>query len=226
MTDTWFTPPAIIEALGGPSSFDLDPCSPAHRPWPTAKQHYSAEQNGLLLPWFGRVWLNPPYSRSLLGRFMARMAEHGRGIALVFARTDTEVFHRHIWEVAAGLLFLRGRLQFHGSDGVADHDAASPTVLVAYGHRDLDILSMAPIDGAFVALQIRKHLLVKAFAGTWGDAVDAFMALKSGPVPLSDIYRAFASHPKAKGKRHWQDKIRQVLQERGYRRVERGVWAA
>src|SRR5690606_23631834 len=26
-TDTWFTPPAIVDALGGVDSFDLDPCS-------------------------------------------------------------------------------------------------------------------------------------------------------------------------------------------------------
>ena len=36
--DEWLTPPYVIEALG---SFDLDPCSPIKRPWPTAKEHYT-----------------------------------------------------------------------------------------------------------------------------------------------------------------------------------------
>ena len=38
--DTWLTPPSIITSLG---EFDLDPCSPINRPWPTAKEHYTIE---------------------------------------------------------------------------------------------------------------------------------------------------------------------------------------
>jgi hypothetical protein len=75
-TDVWLTPPAIIEALGGASSFDLDPCASSDRPWPTARRHYTVEDNGLILPWFGRVWMNPPYSNPLIARFMGRMAAH------------------------------------------------------------------------------------------------------------------------------------------------------
>jgi len=33
MKDEWLTPPDIIKALG---PFDLDPCAPIVRPWPTA----------------------------------------------------------------------------------------------------------------------------------------------------------------------------------------------
>lgn len=35
-TDEWLTPPDMILSLG---SFDLDPCAPVTRPWPTAQQH-------------------------------------------------------------------------------------------------------------------------------------------------------------------------------------------
>ncbi|WP_280940170.1 hypothetical protein [Mesorhizobium sp. WSM1293] len=31
-TDVWLTPPAILAALGGAESFDLDPCAPLDRP--------------------------------------------------------------------------------------------------------------------------------------------------------------------------------------------------
>lgn len=51
--DEWLTPPEIIKALG---TFDLDPCSPIHRPWPTATNHYTVENDGFNLPWYGRVW--------------------------------------------------------------------------------------------------------------------------------------------------------------------------
>lgn len=52
--DEWLTPPEILSALG---TFDLDPCSPVNRPWPTAAQHYTERDNGLALPWHGRVLL-------------------------------------------------------------------------------------------------------------------------------------------------------------------------
>lgn len=136
-TDTWFSPPAILEALGGADSFDLDPCSPADRPWPTARQHYSEADNGLQLPWIGRVWLNPPYRIDLITRFLGRMAEHDRGVALIFARTETDPFHRFVWGAASGLLFLRGRLNFHRADGSrASANGGAPSVLIASGRNE------------------------------------------------------------------------------------------
>ncbi|MFB5758983.1 DNA N-6-adenine-methyltransferase [Paenibacillus medicaginis] len=58
MKDEWLTPPEIIKGLG---EFDLDPCVPINRPWDTAKNHYTIEDNGLKKKWFGKVWMNPPY---------------------------------------------------------------------------------------------------------------------------------------------------------------------
>lgn len=221
-TDCWLTPPAIIEALG---PFDLDPASPAERPWPTARQHYTEADNGLILPWFGRVWLNPPYSTALVARFLGRMAEHGCGTALIFARTETEPFHRFVWGVATGLLFLRGRLTFHHPDGRrARANGGAPSVLIAYGADDRDILAAAPIDGAFVPLRLNVSVLAGALNETWRQALESFFDGHEGPVALAEIYRAFADHPKTAGKRHWQEKLRQVLQRGRFERVEKGVW--
>lgn len=93
-TDEWLTPPEVIAALGGADSFDLDPCSPIERPWPTARRHLTIVDNGLIQPWDGRVWLNPPYSTSVIGQWLARLADHNRGVALIFARTETDAFFR------------------------------------------------------------------------------------------------------------------------------------
>ena len=59
-TDTWLTPQTILNPLG---VFDLDPCvAPQPRPWNCAISNYALPaENGLKLPWHGRVWLNPPY---------------------------------------------------------------------------------------------------------------------------------------------------------------------
>ena len=79
----WLTPPYIVEALG---EFDLDPCSPINRPWDTATRHYDEWDDGLNKPWWGRVWCNPPYGREA-EMWLKKLAGHGNGIALIFART-------------------------------------------------------------------------------------------------------------------------------------------
>jgi hypothetical protein len=147
-TDDWLTPPGIVRALG---PFDLDPCSPEIRPWNTAAQHYTRADDGLSQPWHGMVWLNPPYSN--IRTWLARLADHGSGIALVFARTETAAFHDHVWPRASALLFLRGRLRFHRIDGEAiartggGAGAGAPSVLVGYGDDAAARLRACKLDG-------------------------------------------------------------------------------
>lgn len=86
--DEWLTPPEILAKLG---TFDLDPCAPECRPWDTAAKHYSKPQDGLQQPWTGRVWLNPPFGRQAV-QWLRKLVEHGNGIALVPARTETAMF--------------------------------------------------------------------------------------------------------------------------------------
>lgn len=127
-TVDWITPKWLIDCLG---PFDLDPCACQSQPWPCARESYF--ENGLLLPWHGLVWLNPPYGR-VMGDWLNRLALHGTGIALVFARTDTQAFHNHVWPYASTMLMLRGRLTFHRPSGKpAPYNSGGPSVLIAYG---------------------------------------------------------------------------------------------
>jgi len=149
--NVWLTPPGLIEKLG---PFDLDPCFGEPRPWATAEVHYGPEDNGLSLRWHGLVWCNPPYDRDA-GAWLRRMAEHRNGIALIFARTETAVFHELVFEQANAALFLRGRLHFHHPDGRrAAHNAGAPSVLVAYGGNAVERLLNADIAGRFVRLEV------------------------------------------------------------------------
>jgi hypothetical protein len=108
-TDEWWTPPHVFEALG--LEFDLDPCSPPGGvPWLPARRHYTREEDGLAQPWEGRVWINPPYGKEA-GKWLLRLAEHGDGIALVFARTDVRWWHAAV-PSASAVCFIRGRLTF------------------------------------------------------------------------------------------------------------------
>lgn len=147
--DEWLTPPDLIAALG---PFDVDPCSPIKRPWDTATVHYDIRQDGLRQEWHGLVWMNPPYKDAR--RWLARLAEHGDGIALIFARTETRMFFEFVWRRATALLFLEGRLTFHYVTGrAASANSGAPSVLVAYGERAAQRLVGANVAGQYVRLQ-------------------------------------------------------------------------
>jgi hypothetical protein len=145
-SDTWLTPPEIIRALG---VFDLDPCCPKVMPWATAEKMLSESTDGLSVNWHGRVWLNPPYSREAV-KWLRRLADHGRGTALVFARTETSWFFQTVWWRATAILFLEGRIHFHLADGTrAKANAGAPSCLVAYGDADAAQLFNSGIAGYF-----------------------------------------------------------------------------
>lgn len=61
----WATPRFVVDEaasmIGG--AFDLDPA--ATRQNAQAPAFFDRETNGLEQEWFGRVWLNPPFSRSM-----------------------------------------------------------------------------------------------------------------------------------------------------------------
>ncbi|MGD9643848.1 MAG: DNA N-6-adenine-methyltransferase [Elusimicrobiales bacterium] len=148
--ETWLTPPHILQALG---PFDLDPCAaPSPRPWPTAAQHIELPVNGLEQPWHGRVWCNPPYGAEA-ARWLAKLADHGNGIALVFARTETGMFFSQVWPKAHGILFLKGRLAFCHANGKPADAAGAPSCLIAYGEDNARTLRRCRLEGHFVPLE-------------------------------------------------------------------------
>ena len=146
--DEWLTPPGIIHSLG---KFDLDPCSPVDRPWDTAKNHLNVWDDGLSCTWKGRVWCNPPYGKHTF-KWLARLAHHGNGIALIFARTETKGFHSEIFQKADAILFFKGRLRFHHVSGVQGGTANAPSCLVAYGFNNVDSLLNCGIAGKVITL--------------------------------------------------------------------------
>ncbi len=147
--DEWLTPPHILAAL---PRFDLDPCSPKVRPWPTATWHFTADDDGLSRSWGGLVWCNPPYGKEA-GKWLKRCADHGNAIALVFARTETDMWIRHVWGSADAVLFLFGRIHFHFVDGSrAKANSGAPSALIAYGDNNARTLSTCGLPGHFVKI--------------------------------------------------------------------------
>lgn len=144
-TVSWITPKQIIDRLG---PFDLDPCACVPQPWACATHQYQLPTNGLSEPWFGRVWLNPPYGRNMLP-WIQKMATHNTGIALIFARTDTKWFHV-IWQTASCLFFISHRILFHTPDGKLSNGRLAASVLVGWGEDEKEKLKNCGFEGVYV----------------------------------------------------------------------------
>lgn len=144
-TNTWLTPPNIIESFG---PFDLDPCAaPSPRPWATAERMIELPEDGLAAEWKGYVWLNPPFSSDEIPLWMRKMANHGNGMALVTARTETRWFVESVWKRASAIRFLHRRLYFHHPDGArATGNSGAPQALIAYGARAEEALIFHAAD--------------------------------------------------------------------------------
>jgi len=123
-TDAWYTPKlytdAVREVLG---EIDLDPAScAAANEWIGAKRFYTEEQDGLSLPWEGKVFLNPPYGKTGIQSnqeiWVRRLYHHYRmnevqgGIALTKCvpgyRWWDELFHN----VCPAVCFVEDRISF------------------------------------------------------------------------------------------------------------------
>ena len=141
------TPRAILDPLG---PFDLDPCAATVRPWDCARINYTERDDGLSKPWRGRVFLNPPFDRYIVGRWIQKLAQHNRGIALLHARTEAGWFEP-IWEHASGILFLGDRIKFCKPDGSEQPaNSGAPAVLVSFGAKDLACLRSCGIAGTLI----------------------------------------------------------------------------
>ena len=116
-----YTPAKYIEAarhvLG---EIDLDPasCDRAQQVV-KAKEYFTAQRSGLDLPWWGRVWMNPPYG-GLAPRFVEKLMHEiaaervSAAIVLVNSHcTDTRWF-QPLWNGV--LCFTDHRINFYGDD--------------------------------------------------------------------------------------------------------------
>lgn len=126
----WYTPQEyIIAARSVMGGIDLDPASSviANRTVGASKI-FTKEDNGLERAWFGRVWMNPPYSQPDIANFSEKVASEWEckridaAVALTHNYTDTAWFHR-LASSCRAMCFTRGRIGFLSPSG----ERASPT---------------------------------------------------------------------------------------------------
>lgn len=120
--DRWGTPSKYIElareVLG---SIDLDPASePAFQENVKATRFITEKENGLLVPWTGKVWCNPPFSAVLIKKFTNKFMEEfikgnmKEGIILTNSGTDTLWNQNICYGIQA---YTIGRISFIQPDG-------------------------------------------------------------------------------------------------------------
>ena len=122
----WYTPPEYIamarEVMGG---IDLDPASSDEANKVVgAVTFFDADADGLAQEWAGRVWVNPPYSRDLMPRFVEKLkaafqsGDVSAAIMVTHNNTDTGWFHS-LAEVTGAICFPAKRIRFYRGEDVA-----------------------------------------------------------------------------------------------------------
>lgn len=117
----WYTPADIIERarrlMGG---IDLDPASSAvANDTVKAEMYFTAADDGLTQDWHGRVWLNPPYDKPLVAKFVERFLDGGfdAGVILVNNSTDSQ-WGASLLARCSCVCFPTGRVRFRRPGGV------------------------------------------------------------------------------------------------------------
>ena len=127
-TDLWETPQAFFNELDAEFKFTLDACALPENA--KCVDFYAPEQDGLIQPWRGNVWCNPPYGREI-GKWVAKASEESEKCATVVmllpARTDTKWFHDYIYGKAK-IRFIKGRLKF----GKSKNSAPFPSMVCVF----------------------------------------------------------------------------------------------
>jgi len=121
----WYTPSEYIESarlvMG---EITLDPASSElANTVVKAEDYFTVEMNGIESIWYGKIWLNPPYSSDLVSQFINILVESytnkdvDEAIVLVNNATETKWFQSLI-EIATAVCFTFGRVKFWCPEGI------------------------------------------------------------------------------------------------------------
>lgn len=137
------TPEWVWSKLG---PFDLDPCAGEGTHIATINWRIEAGNNGLVMPWFGFVFCNPPYSQK--EQWIEKCKNHGNGLLLLPERGSSPWFGPLAeW---CGYYFVLGRrINFVG--GQSSNNLGS--VLFPFGAKARIILSAGVLPGHFVCVK-------------------------------------------------------------------------
>src|SRR5262249_24094329 len=138
-TSDWYTPPEYFKALD--LTFDLDPCSPGPHHWVPARRIFTVEDDGLVQPWHGLVFVNPPFGgRNGHVPWLTKFLHHALGVAIGRCYTSSAWFHSYVVPRAELLLFPNGKTKFIRPDGSVGKEPGHGVVLIGRGRVANDAL--------------------------------------------------------------------------------------
>ena len=130
-TDNWSTPQDFFDKLNDEFHFTLDVCADEtnHK----CEHYYTKKIDGLIRPWIGTVWCNPPYGRKIgewvRHAYLSSYIGSATVVMLLPARTDTRWFHDYIYNKPnTEIRFIKGRLKFGG----CKNSAPFPSMVVIF----------------------------------------------------------------------------------------------
>lgn len=138
----WHTPPKFIEAAREVmGSIDLDPAtSEIGNRIIQAKTIYTKENSGLVHPWSGNIWMNPPYNNSLVDDFTKKLVNElpniNQACVLVNNATETKWF-QNIMSKCDMICFVKSRIKFLDVNGEATGSSLQGQVIMYFG-KNLD----------------------------------------------------------------------------------------
>jgi len=141
--DTLQTPPWVYESL---APFDLDPCAAKNTTIADTNYRLCDGENGLVLPWFGLAWCNPPFSQK--ENWAAKMAEHGNGILILPERGSAPWFGP-LAEKCGAYFVMGKKINFIG--GPSSNNLGS--VLFPFGSLAVERIEKSGLPGHFVSVQ-------------------------------------------------------------------------
>lgn len=137
-SDEHYTPKILFDYLN--ITFGTDVSAPVGGiPWIPAINYYDKERDGLTSPWFGTVWMNPPFSR--VTPWVDRFIEHNDGIALLVV-SRSKWFAR-LWNCADAITPFPENWKFERPDGKAKK-IAFQTMLFGLGNTAVKAMSNLP----------------------------------------------------------------------------------
>lgn len=131
-SDGWYTPTWMIELvrklLG---DIDTDPATCAAAQAIVQASHwYTEHEDGLAHPWYGKLWLNPPYSGP--AKWTDKAIAHYRAgdvyEALILTNSYTETAWWQRMAAAGSMLFLAGRMNFWHPEKTATQNRTGQTL--------------------------------------------------------------------------------------------------
>jgi hypothetical protein len=148
-TTEWYMPRDFFPTYFPGIRFDLDVAAPpGGLQWIPADHHYCLADDGLVMPWFGFVWCNPPFGvRNGMLRWFERFVAHNNGLFFTAGNSYTRWYLDMAQRTDARLSITGYVNMVDGRDMERKTGASFGSCIFACGDRGVAALELAKTNG-------------------------------------------------------------------------------